>query len=217
MCKLLQVQRSSFYAWQRRPKSKRQIENEQILNKIQEIFEKKHRVYGYPRITKVLSDYMKVSRGRVYRIMRANGIKAKTARKYKPQTTDSNHNLPVAKNILARAFTAEKPNQKWVSDITYIETAEGFLYLAGILDLYDKTIVGWSMQNHMKKELVIEALKQAILRFRPSKGLLIHSDRGSQYCSKEYRKLLRKKDYICSMSRKGNCWDNAPMESFGAN
>lgn len=156
MCKLLQVQRSSFYAWQRRPKSKRQIENEQILNKIQEIFEKKHRVYGYPRITKVLSDYMKVSRGRVYRIMRANGIKAKTARKYKPQTTDSNHNLPVAKNILARAFTAEKPKQKWVSDITYIETAEGFLYLAGILDLYDKTIVGWSMQNHMKKEWLLK-------------------------------------------------------------
>lgn len=214
MCKLLQVQRSSFYAWQRRPKSKRQIENERILRKILEIYEKKHRIYGYPRITKALPDDMKVSQGRVYRIMRANGIKSKTARKYKPQTTDSNHNLPVAENILGRVFNAEKPNQKWVSDITYIETAEGFLYLAGILDLYDKTIVGWSMQDHMKKELVIEALEQAILHFRPSKGLLIHSDRGSQYCSNKYQQILSDKGYVCSMSRKGNCWDNAPMESF---
>lgn len=214
MCKLLQVQRSSFYAWQRRPKSNRQIENERILRKIQEIYEMKHRIYGYPRITKALPDDMKVSQGRVYRIMRANGIKSKTARKYKPQTTDSNHNLPVAENILGRAFNAEKPNQKWVSDITYIETAEGFLYLAGILDLYDKTIVGWSMQDHMKKELVIEALEQAILHFRPSKGLLIHSDRGSQYCSNNYQQILSDKGFVCSMSRKGNCWDNAPMESF---
>ena len=157
---------------------------------------------------------MKVSEGRVYRIMKANGLKSKTARKYKPQTTDSKHNLPVAENILNREFNAEKPCQKWVSDITYIETQEGFLYLAGILDLYDKSVVGWSMQTHMKKELVIEALNQAIGRFRPTAGLLLHSDRGSQYCSNEYQKIIKNNGFICSMSRKGNCWDNAPMESF---
>lgn len=214
MCRMLKVKRSGFYAWQRRPKSKRKIENEALLEKIKEIFQKKKKIYGYPRITKALPEDMKVSEGRVYRIMKANGLKSKTARKYKPQTTDSKHNLPVAENILNREFSAEKPCQKWVSDITYIETEEGFLYLAGILDLYDKSVVGWSMQTHMKKELVIEALNQAIGRFRPSAGLLLHSDRGSQYCSNEYQKIIKDNGFICSMSRKGNCWDNAPMESF---
>lgn len=146
--------------------------------------------------------------------MRANGLKSKTASKYKPQTTDSNHNLPVAENILNREFTAQKLCEKCVSDITYIPTDEGFLYLAGILDLHDKSIVGWAMADHMKKELVIDALNQMIGRYRPSQGMLLHSDRGSQYCSKEYRKILKKNGFVCSMSRKGNCWDNAPMESF---
>ena len=214
MCRMLKVKRSGFYAWQRRPKSKRKIENEALLEKIKEFFQKKKKIYGYPRITNALPEDMKVSEGRVYRIMKANGLKSKTARKYKPQTTDSKHNLPVAENILNREFSAEKPCQKWVSDITYIETEEGFLYLAGILDLYDKSVVGWSMQTHMKKELVIEALNQAIGRFRPSAGLLLHSDRGSQYCSNEYQKIIKNNGFICSMSRKGNCWDNAPMESF---
>jgi putative transposase len=214
LCKVLKVSRSGFYAWLKRPKSRRQIENERLLEKIKEIHEKKKRVYGYPRITKALPEDMKVSEGRVYRIMKTNGIRSKTAKKYKPQTTDSKHNLPVAENILNREFNAEKPCAKWVSDITYIPTDEGFLYLAGILDLYDKGIVGWSMQPHMKKELVIEALNQAIGRFRPHSGLLLHSDRGSQYCSHEYQKIIKKNGFVCSMSRKGNCWDNAPMESF---
>lgn len=211
---MLKVGRSGFYAWQRRPKSKRQIENEILLEKIKEIHVKKKRIYGYPRMANALPKDMQVSKGRVYRIMKANGLKSKTARKYKPQTTDSKHNLPVAENILNREFNAEKPCQKWVSDITYIDTEEGFLYLAGILDLYDKGIVGWSMQTHMKKELVIEALNQAIGRFRPSNGLLLHSDRGSQYCSNKYQDIIRENGFVCSMSRKGNCWDNAPMESF---
>lgn len=185
-----------------------------MLEKIKEIYEKKHRIYGYKRITKALPEDMKVSEGRVYRIMKGNGIKSKTARKYRPQTTDSNHNLPVAENILNRDFNAEKPCQKWVSDITYIPTEEGFLYLAGILDLHDRSIVGWSMQDHMKKELIMEALKQAIGRLRPPKGLLLHSDRGSQYCSKSYQAIMEQHGFQCSMSRKGNCWDNAPMESF---
>jgi transposase InsO family protein len=214
MCRILEVKRSGFYAWQRRPKSKRETENEMLLEKIKEIYEKKKRIYGYPRIAKALPKGMNVSEGRVYRLMKAAGLKSKTARKFKPQTTDSKHNLPVAENILNREFNAEKPCQKWVSDITYVTTGEGFLYLAGILDLYDKGIVGWSMQTHMRKELVIEALHQAIGRCRPSSGLLLHSDRGSQYCSNDYQAIIKNNDFVCSMSRKGNCWDNAPMESF---
>ena len=211
---MLEVKRSGFYAWQSRPKSNRQKQNEKLLEKIKELFDKKHRIYGYKRITKILPKDMKASEGRVHRIMKANNIKSKTAKKYRPQTTDSNHNLPVAENILNREFNVDAPCQKWVSDITYIPTDEGFLYLAGILDLYDKGVVGWSMQRHMKKELVMEALNQAIGRYRPEAGLLLHSDRGSQYCSKKYQEIIEKNQYMCSMSRKGNCWDNAPMESF---
>lgn len=214
MCRVLKVKRSGFYAWQSRPKSNRQIQNEKLLIQIKEIHEKKHRIYGYKRITKALPKDMKVSEGRVHRIMKANGIRSKTAKKYRPQTTNSNHNLPVAENILSRNFYVDKPCQKWVSDITYIPTEEGFLYLAGILDLCDRGIVGWSMQTHMKKELVMEALNQAVGRFKPKSGLLLHSDRGSQYCSKKYQAIIKKNGFVCSMSRKGNCWDNAPMESF---
>lgn len=214
MCRLLKVGRTGFYAWRSRPKSKREIENEKLLATIKEIYEKKHRIYGYKRITKALPKEMKSSEGRVYRIMKANGIKSKTVKKYRPQTTDSNHGLPVAENILNREFRADAPCQKWVSDITYIPTEEGFLYLAGILDLYNRGIAGWSMQTHMRKELVMEAVNQAIGRFQPGKGLLLHSDRGSQYCSKAYQAILEKNGFVCSMSRKGNCWDNAPMESF---
>jgi putative transposase len=214
MCKVLKVRRSGFYSWLSRPKSNRMIENEKLLVKIKELFEKKHRIYGYKRITKVLPKDMKASEGKLHRIMKANGLRSKTAKKFRPQTTDSNHNLPVAENILNREFASQKPCEKWVSDITYIPTEEGFLYLTGILDLYDRGIVGWSMQTHMKKELVMEALNQAIGRFRPKKGLLLHSDRGSQYCSKKYQEIINANEFICSMSRKGNCWDNAPMESF---
>lgn len=211
---MLKVKRSGFYAWRSRPKSKRKEENEQLTEKIKELFEKKHKIYGYKRITKILPKNMKASEGRVRRIMKENGLRSKMAKKFRPTTTDSNHNLPVAENILNREFTAIKPCEKWVSDITYIPTDEGFLYLAGILDLYDRGIVGWSMQTHMRKELVMEALDQAIGRFRPSSGLLLHSDRGSQYCSNRYQEIIENNGFVCSMSRKGNCWDNAPMESF---
>ncbi|HEY9062849.1 MAG TPA: IS3 family transposase [Pseudobacteroides sp.] len=180
ICSVLKVSRSGYYAWRKRPKSKRQEENEILIEKIKEIYEKKKHIYGYPRIAESLPCDMKVSKGRVYRLMKANGLKSKTAKKFKPQTTDSNHNLPVAENVLSRQFVADKPCEKWVSDITYINTDEGFLYLGGILDLYDRAIVGWSMEDHMRKELVIDALNQAIARFKPSKGLLLHSDRGSQ-------------------------------------
>ena len=145
--------------------------------------------------------------------MRKNGIRSKVKKKYKA-TTDSNHNLPVAENILNRDFKAYERNRKWLSDITYLWTDEGWLYLAGILDLYDGAIVGWSMNKRMTKELVINTLEEACIRRRPQAGLLLHSDRGSQYCSKEYQEKITEREFICSMSRKGNCWDNAPMESF---
>jgi len=145
--------------------------------------------------------------------MKANGIRAKTVKKYKA-TTNSKHNLPVAENLLSQSFSAEKSNEKWVSDITYIWTEEGWLYLAGVMDLYGRKLVGWAMDSRMKTELVSSALKQAIGRTGASEGLLVHSDRGVQYASKEYQSLLKRQGFICSMSRKGNCYDNAPMESF---
>lgn len=213
MCEVLQVSRSGYYAFLKRPESTREKENRILLEKIKEIHQKSHQIYGYPRVTKALPDGLKASKNRVHRLMRENGIFSKTRRKYKA-TTNSNHNLPVAENILNREFTAARPNQKWVSDITYIETAEGWLYLAGVMDLWGRTIVGWSMAEHMRTELVENALKHAIGRTHAKAGLLVHSDRGVQYASKSYQELLRKHGFCCSMSRKGNCYDNAPMESF---
>ena len=145
--------------------------------------------------------------------MKENGLKSKVVKKYKA-TTNSDHKLPVAENILNREFYAEKPNQKWVSDITYIPTDEGWLYLAGILDLCGREIAGWAMGDRMTKDLVIRCLNQEKGRRGCPKDVLIHSDRGSQYCSNDYQKILKQNNFTCSMSRKGNCWDNAPMESF---
>ena len=213
MAKILNVSKSGFYAYLNRPKSKRKIENDELLDKIKAIHKRSHGIYGYPRITKELEMDGAPSKNRVYRLMRLNGIKSKTVRKYKA-TTNSNHNLPVAENILNREFSAAKPNQKWVSDITYISTDEGWLYLAGVMDLCGRPIVGFAMDDHMRKSLVIKALNQAIGRTGATIGLLVHSDRGVQYASNDYQDILRKNGIICSMSRKGNCYDNAPMESF---
>jgi putative transposase len=165
------------------------------------------KVIGVRKYTK------RASKGRVARLMKANGIRSKVTEKYKA-TTNSNHNLPVADNVLNREFTADKPNQKWVSYITYINTKEGWLYLAGVMDLYGRSLVGWAMANHMRTELVSAALDQAIGRTEAKVGLLIHSDRGIQYASNDYQKLLKKNGFVCSMSRKGNCYGNALMESF---
>jgi transposase InsO family protein len=173
-----------------------------------------HRIPGATKIAKALSKpHAPVGRRVVSRIMRENNWRSKVVKKYKA-TTNSNHNLPVAENVLDRAFTAERPNQKWVSDITYIPTDEGWLYLAALLDLYGREIVGWAMGERMTKSLVVDCLKQARTRRGNPTGVLCHSDRGSQYCSKEYQDLLKNAGFTCSMSRKGNCWDNAPMESF---
>lgn len=213
MAEVLNVSRSGFYIYLKRPTSNRELENRILLEKIKIIYKDNHGIYGYPRITDELKSDGAPSKNRVYRLMKANDIKAKTVKKYKA-TTNSKHNLPVAENLLNREFEAEKPNQKWVSDITYVATDEGWLYLAGVLELCGRTVVGFAMAEHMKKSLVIDALNQAIGRTGAKQGLLVHSDRGVQYASKEYQAILNKHQFVCSMSRKGNCYDNAPMESF---
>ena len=213
MCEVLQVSRSGYYAFIKRPLSKSAKRRNALLETIKTIFESNHKIYGAPRITKALPLDQKACRGTVAKLMRENGIRSKTAKKFKA-TTNSNHSLPVAENILNRQFKATRRNEKWVSDITYIWTNEGWLYLAGLLDLYDNSIVGWSMDARMKTELVSRALQKAIVQTRAGKGLIVHSDRGVQYASKEYQAILKKNGFICSMSRKGNCYDNAPMESF---
>ncbi len=214
MCRILGISRSGYYAFLKRPESKRSKRQKEVLEQIKEIHRKSNFVYGSPNITKELCyGGTIVSKGMVSRLMKKNGIRSKTVKKYRA-TTDSNHNLPVAENILDRNFTASRRDEKWVSDITYIGTGEGWLYLAGILDLYDGSIVGWSMGTRITKSLVIDAFHEACRRRNPAPGLLLHSDRGSQYCSDEYQKELMQRKIICSMSRKGNCWDNAPMESF---
>lgn len=154
-----------------------------------------------------------VNHKRIERIMKQEGVRSKVAKKFKA-TTDSKHNLPVAENLLNREFEATKPNQKMVSDITYLWTEEGWLYIAGVMDLYGRKIMGLSMGSRMTKELVINAAESAYKRAGRPRNVMIHSDRGSQYCSHDYQRLLNKFGFICSMSRKGNCWDNAPMETF---
>ena len=181
---------------------------------VETAFQEGHRIFGARKITEILRHKgEKVSRGLVARIMQEKGLKSKVVKKYKA-TTNSKHNLPVAENLLNREFTAARLNEKWVSDITYVPTDEGWLYVAGIMDLCGHEIVGWAMGKRMTKELVIRCLNQARGRRGNPKGVLLHSDRGSQYCSHEYQRLLQKGGFVCSMSRKGNCYDNAPMESF---
>lgn len=214
MCQTMKVSRSGYYAFLKRPESNRSKRQREVLGRIKVIHKESYEIYGAPSITFELNETgTRVSRGMVARLMSKNGIRSKIRKKYKA-TTDSNHNLPVAGNILNRDFSTDARGKKWVSDITYIGTDEGWLYLAGILDLFDGAIVGWSMDSRMNKTLVIDTLNEACRRRNPQPGLLLHSDRGSQYCSKEYQKELKNRKIVCSMSRKGNCWDNAPMESF---
>ena len=215
MAQWLQVSKSGYYAWRKRSKSLRCIENEALLQEIIEIHEASRNTYGGRKITHEINrkSQMPVNHKRVERIMRENGIRSKSHKKYKA-TTNSKHNLPVAENILNRDFTADRPGQKMVSDITYIPTDEGWLYLAGVMDLCGDKIVGMAMDGRMTKELVISALKDAIYHTKITKGCILHSDRGSQYCSLDYQELAKEHGFISSMSRKGNCWDNAPMESF---
>jgi putative transposase len=211
---MFSIERSGYYAWAKRNPSKQSIANEELDKKIIAIFNSHSSRYGYPRITDELHDQdEKCGKNRVFRRMRKLGLRAKGKKKFKV-TTDSNHNLPVAANLLDRDFSTSAPNQKWVSDITYIWTDEGWLYLATVIDLYSRAVIGWSIQSTMTRQLICDALMMALWRRGFPRGVLCHSDRGSQYCSEDYQEMLKTYGLICSMSRKGNCWDNAVAESF---
>ena len=214
MCKMLRVSPSGYYDWQDRPLSDRAQKNVVLADKIKHIFDDEYSRAGAKRIAKRLKqEGTLVSRHRVARIMRLHGWRAKAAKKFKA-TTNSNHKLPVAPNLLQQNFSASKPNEKWVSDITYIWTEEGWLYLAVVMDLYSRMVVGWAMSERMTSKLVIDALQMAIWRRKKPLGVIIHSDRGSQYCSREYQQILADNGFICSMSKRGDCYDNASMESW---
>ena len=215
MAQWLQVSKSGYYACRKRSKIPRCVENESFLKEIIRIHEASRGTYGSRKITHEINrgSEKPVNHKRIERIMHENGIRSKSHRKYKA-TTNSGHNLPVAENILDRDFTADRPGQKMVSDITYIPTDEGWLYLAGVMDLCGDKIVGLSMDGRMTKELVISTLKDAISHTKTTAGCILHSDRESQYCSQEYQKLAKDHGFISSMSHRGNCWDNAPLESF---
>jgi putative transposase len=214
MCRMLSVSVSGYYAWTDRKPSTRKQRDLALSKKIKVIFEDEKGRSGAPRVTKRLNhEGESVSKHRVARIMRENGWRAKAAKKFKA-TTNSNHQLPVAPNLLQQNFFAYKPNETWVSDITYCWTEAGWLYLAVVMDLYSRKIVGWAMSERMTKKLVIDALQMAIWSRKPPPGLIIHSDRGSQYCSYEYQKILKLHGLVCSMSKRGDCYDNAAMESW---
>jgi len=214
LCEALGVSRSAYYAWDGRPESERSKRRTKVTEQVRDEFHSSHMIPGSRKIAKKLSrDGFPASHKMVANIMRENNWQSKVSRKYKA-TTNSQHNLPVAENLLDRQFTADRPNQKWLTDLTFIQTDEGWLYLAVILDLYGREAVGWAMSSRMTKELVLQALKQAVNRRGSPRGVLHHSDRGSQYCSHDYRAELARHGFISSMSRKGNVYDNAPMESF---
>lgn len=213
MAEALNVTSSGYYAWRKSPYSKRHQENEQLKEDILQAWEQGRQRYGSPRITQVLRQKSRVGHNRVARLMREMGLQARAKKRWKV-TTQSKHDLPIAENLLARNFEAKRPNEKWVGDITYILTAEGWLYLAVVLDLYSRKVVGWSMSHEMKTELVLDALNMAVVNRRPGPGLLFHSDRGVQYASRTFRERLSQLGIQQSMSRKGNCWDNACIESF---
>jgi transposase InsO family protein len=215
MCRILKVDKSSYYHWIKAG-SIVQKTDEKLNELIEIIFVQGRQTYGTRRIKdKLLQRYgFIVSRRLIGTIMRNLGLVAKTKKRYKINTTDSNHNLPIANNILNRNFYSGTPNTKYVGDITYIPTNEGWLYLATVIDLYSRKIVGWSMADNMKVSLVNDALEMAINTRKPSKGLIWHTDRGSQYASYSHRDLLTEHGIVQSMSRKGNCWDNAVAESF---
>ena len=214
MCALLAVCRSAYYDWLQRQPTANEQEDQQLMKSIQIEFDKGRANYGTRRIKQALAQQeVSVSRRRIGRLMVELGLACKTKRKFKA-TTNSKHDLPIAENHLKREFTVAQPNQVYVGDITYIPTREGWLYLAVVIDLYSRQIVGWSMAERMQATLVNDALSMAIWKRKPAKGLIWHTDRGSQYASNSHRLLLEQHGIVQSMSRKGDCWDNAVAESF---
>ncbi len=214
MCRIYDVSPSGYYAWQSRPPSKRAQEDARLEVEIKAAHQRTRQTYGAERLQEDLADNgVSTTVHRVKRLRKKLGIRCKQKRKFRV-TTDSNHNMPVAPNLLDQKFTASAPNQIWVSDITYIPTDEGWLYLAGHKDLFSGDLVGYAMSERMTKSLITQSLFRGVAERRPPKGLIHHSDRGSQYCAYEYRKILDQFGMVTSMSRRGNCYDNAPMESF---
>ena len=214
MCRALRVSRSGYYAWRKKPVSDREKENEKLAAEIRDIHKWSRHTYGSPRVHAELRDRgYRIGRNRVARLMREQRIRSKVKKRFKV-TTHSKHGLAVAENILGREMKPYRPNQVWVSDITYIRSREGWLYLCIIMDLYSRSIVGWSMQERLTKELVLKSLHMACTRRESQRGIIFHSDRGSQYASKAFRALLAGKGFRASMSGKGNCYDNAHAESF---
>jgi putative transposase len=217
LCETLEVSPAGYYAWRQCPCSAGEPRRDALLVEIRAVHAQVKARYGSPRIHAEL-----VARGHdccvntVAKLMREAGIAAKTARKFRCTTTDSDHDLPVAENLLDRQFDPCAANEVWLADITYIPTREGWLYLAAVEDLYSRRVVGWAMAEHMESRLVVDALEMAMQRRLPDEGLLAHSDRGGQYASEHYQLLLAKHGIVCSMSRRADCWDNAPMESFFA-
>lgn len=214
MCRLLGVKPSGFYAWLRRSPSQRSVDDQRYKKKVVEIYEESDGVYGSRKVRDGFLDLgFHVGRRRIARLMRELGLKGCPKKRYRV-TTQSNHGFWVAPNQLEREFTADRPNQRWVADITYIRTGEGWLYLAAVMDLYSKAIVGWSMSDRLNRDLVISAMMMAIWQRKPGSELMHHSDRGSQYASDDFQSMLDEHGIECSMSGTGNCYDNAAMESW---
>lgn len=216
LCEALQVSRSGYYAWAERSPSPRARSDEQLGAEIRAIHREHKDRYGSPRIHSELTEQgHRISRKRVARLMRENGLKARPRRRFR-RTTDSRHKHPVAPNLLARNFTVGARDQAWVGDITYIWTMEGWAYLAVLIDLYSRRVVGWALRKSLDRELAVAALERAIRLRAPERGLIHHTDRGCQYASAEYREILHQHGFACSMSGAGDCWDNAVAESFFA-
>ncbi len=212
LCRVLQVSRSGFYDWCRRERTN--PERERLIERVKAIHERKRGSYGSRQMSLALRrEGFEVGRYQARSLMREAAVACRQRRRYRP-TTDSDDGQPVAPNLLARQFTVTRPNRVWCADITALWTFEGWLYLAAVLDLHDRQVVGWALAEHMRTELVINALEMGLGRRRPSRGLLHHSDQGSQYASREYRQALAEHGLIASMSRRGNGWDNAVMERF---
>ena len=213
MCSILQVSRSGYYSWRHRPESSRRLRHRRLTQRIRALFAASDETYGAVRICEDLRDEgERIGKNTVALLMRKSRLIPKTLRRFR-LTTDS-RKTQACPNLLHQDFSAERPNERWVTDITTVPTRQGWLYLCAILDLYSRAVVGWSMSDRMKSALVTDALAMAVLRRQPTEPLLIHSDQGSQYASEDYQRRLRDHGMTCSMSRKGHCWDNAVAESF---
>jgi transposase InsO family protein len=214
MCRVIGVSRSGYFDWVGRAPSPREARQNELVVKIERIHQGSRNTYGSPRVYRTLKSLgEKCSKSTVERLMRERGIRSKMRRKFKA-TTDSNHTLPVAPNVVKRDFTAKGLNRLWVTDITYLWTDEGWLYLAAIIDVFTRKVVGWAMKDRLTLPLALEALQMAVMRQHPGPGLVHHSDRGCQYAARDYQAALRRFGMVPSMSRRGQCWDNALMESF---